>query len=365
MRVDRGRSSYHPRWMRRWRRERAKARVDAAVAALAEEPVEALVVMTDDAPDDDALVVADSGMSAAPPVVDAQAELLKLFEVVTSMCDHVIGYIEADRAERQVMMDTLAQLGRVIVDGAAAAVAASAAQQVAAQPVAAPAPPLEVTNTNPPPLAEPRPNESAELRVPDPRPNPIAHAMRERVIGGSMPAGPEPVISLPDPEPVIDLPRHEPILDLPRHEPVLDLGDPDLADAEPAPEPQPDFMTIPPAPNGTPSASVEIAVEVRGRFGDRWVAGFEICEVMTTPAGPRYRLRRRRDGAVLPELFDATNLRHVETFDELAGVDLNGATANGGTSNGGTSNGAATNGATTNGSTPRPVNGSAGYWSRS
>ena len=80
--------------------------------------------------------------------------------------------------------------------------------------------------------------------------------MRERVIGGSMPAGPEPVINLPDPEPVIDLPRHEPILDLPRHEPVLNLADLAEADpdAEPAPEPQPEFMSIPAAPNGTPSS---------------------------------------------------------------------------------------------------------------
>ena len=73
---------------------------------------------------------------------------------------------------------------------------------------------------------------------------------------------------------------------------------------------------------------------------------------MTTPEGPRYRLRRRRDGAVLPELFDASNIRHVETFDELDGVGLNGATSNGATSNGA-------------GPSPRPVNGSAGYWSRS
>jgi hypothetical protein len=28
-------------------------------------------------------------------------------------------------------------------------------------------------------------------------------------------------------------------------------------------------------------------------------------------------LRRRKDGVVLPELFDAVNIRHVETFEEL------------------------------------------------
>jgi hypothetical protein len=63
----------------------------------------------------------------------------------------------------------------------------------------------------------------------------------------------------------------------------------------------------------------DIAVEVRGQFGDRWVDGFEICEVMTTPSGPRYRLRRQRDGLVLPELFDATNIRHDESFGRAHG----------------------------------------------
>ncbi len=38
---------------------------------------------------------------------------------------------------------------------------------------------------------------------------------------------------------------------------------------------------------------------------------------MTTPSGVRYRLRRRIDGVVLPELFDAADIRHVETFQEL------------------------------------------------
>jgi hypothetical protein len=39
---------------------------------------------------------------------------------------------------------------------------------------------------------------------------------------------------------------------------------------------------------------------------------------METPEGHRYRLRRHRDGVILPELFDATSIRHVETFDQLA-----------------------------------------------
>lgn len=250
---------------------------------------------------------------AVPPPAEIQPELLRLFEVVTSMCDHVIGYIEADRAERQLMMETLAQLGRVITDGAAAAVAAASAPRLSS---AAPTPaPIEI------------PTET--------RAEPFAFVKRERVIGGSMPAGPDPAIgpaAEPAIEPEIELaiePAAEPAVSEPIVDAVIDLV---------APEPEPE---------SAPSAMMKIAVEVRGRFGDRWVDGFEICEVMTTPAGPRYRLRRHRDGVVLPELFDATNIRHVETFDQLDGVGMNGSQSNRTQSNG----------------TERP--GATGYWSRS
>ena len=33
-----------------------------------------------------------------------------MLEVVTRMCDHVIEYIEADRAERRVLVETLGQI---------------------------------------------------------------------------------------------------------------------------------------------------------------------------------------------------------------------------------------------------------------
>jgi hypothetical protein len=36
-----------------------------------------------------------------------------------------------------------------------------------------------------------------------------------------------------------------------------------------------------------------------------------------------YRLRRQRDGAILPQLFEAASIRHVETFQEL-GSDRKG-----------------------------------------
>jgi len=85
---------------------------------------------------------------------------------------------------------------------------------------------------------------------------------------------------------------------------------------------QPVPERVPPAAVTEWRAEEATAVEVRGRFGDRWVDGFEICEVTTTADGPRYRLRRHRDGAVLPELFDAASIRHVETFDQLSSDQL-------------------------------------------
>jgi hypothetical protein len=119
------------------------------------------------------------------------------------------------------------------------------------------------------PASEAHAGESA------PDDEPFVHG-RERVIGGSMPAGPEPIIDLVAPE----------------------------APWEPAPAP------------ATRTSATDAAVEVRGRIGDRWVHGFEICEVITTPAGPRYRLRRRLDGVVLPELFEASSIRHVDPVEQ-------------------------------------------------
>jgi hypothetical protein len=280
------------------------------------ESVEALVVNDESGAAETAPVpVAD-----ARPTVDTQTELLRLFEVVTTMCDHVIGYIEADRAERQLMMETLAQLGRIITDGAAAAVAANAAQ-----PVTSSASPLEI------------PADPGTPRIAA-KPEPFAFAKRERVIGGSMPAGPEPIIDLAQAE----------------AEPDDDVRAPAFPDQTSARAAHPAGSGLETAP---PATSMEIAVQVRGRFGDRWVDGFEICEVMTTPSGPRYRLRRQRDGVVLPELFDATNIRHVETFDQLDGAGHNRSAKNGAGKNGVTVNGSGTNGTTNNGAT--------GYWSRS
>jgi hypothetical protein len=163
----------------------------------------------------------------APPGggIEMQTEFLRVLEVVTRMCDHVIEYIEADRAERKIMVETLGQLARVIA-----------------------------TNTNA--------VESAAMRH-----VPVPTVGVEHVIGGSMERGPDPVVDLREPE-----------------------------------------------------ATADIRVEVRCSFGEgeRWVDGFEIIDVTDSDDGPMYRLRRQRDGAILPQLFEAASIRHVETFQELS-----------------------------------------------
>jgi hypothetical protein len=49
-------------------------------------------------------------------------------------------------------------------------------------------------------------------------------------------------------------------------------------------------------------------VEVRTRFDDSWGRGFEIAEVHDE-GGPRYRVRRRSDGSVLPTWFADDDVR--------------------------------------------------------
>lgn len=48
-------------------------------------------------------------------------------------------------------------------------------------------------------------------------------------------------------------------------------------------------------------------VEVRSRFDERWTRGFEVADIVgdddAGTDGPRYRIRRRSDGSVLPSLF--------------------------------------------------------------
>jgi hypothetical protein len=59
----------------------------------------------------------------------------------------------------------------------------------------------------------------------------------------------------------------------------------------------------------TPDVLRHESVEVHCRFGDRWVGGFEVVEVVPGDTGAVYRLRRRSDDSVLPTLFDERDIR--------------------------------------------------------
>jgi hypothetical protein len=53
----------------------------------------------------------------------------------------------------------------------------------------------------------------------------------------------------------------------------------------------------------------DIGTAVSCRFGDQWIDGVEIVEVIGEPNQITYRLRRRQDGYVLPPLFGSSDLR--------------------------------------------------------
>ncbi len=50
-------------------------------------------------------------------------------------------------------------------------------------------------------------------------------------------------------------------------------------------------------------------VEVRSRFEAAWTRGFEVVERVTEVPEPRYKVRRRSDGSILPVAFDEHDLR--------------------------------------------------------
>lgn len=64
----------------------------------------------------------------------------------------------------------------------------------------------------------------------------------------------------------------------------------------------------------TPDVARHESVEVHCRFGDRWVGGFEVAEVVPGDGGAVYRLRRRSDDSVLPTLFDERDIRFRVSF---------------------------------------------------
>lgn len=63
------------------------------------------------------------------------------------------------------------------------------------------------------------------------------------------------------------------------------------------------------ATDATPDVLRHESVEVHCRFGDRWVGGFEVVDVVRSDGGAVYRLRRRSDDSVLPTLFDERDIR--------------------------------------------------------
>jgi hypothetical protein len=188
-------------------------------------------------------------------LIDIAAQLTHALERVTTMCDHVIQYVEVDRAERHAMLEAERAERRLTLEALGQLVRAAGGQ-----------PP-----TLPASLAQ--------------------HA--ERLLGGSMPAGPEV-----DAEPEL----------------VLDL------------------------------TAEDRGPQVRCRFDDVWLDGFEVSEVMHEDEGVRYRLRRVADGTSLPELFTSDDIRPVEHPDALAHLENIDDTPK-------------------NGSTHGSANGSSSHWS--
>jgi hypothetical protein len=58
-------------------------------------------------------------------------------------------------------------------------------------------------------------------------------------------------------------------------------------------------------------------VEVRSRFDRAWARGFEIAEQVAAEGAPRYRLRRRSDGSVLPALFGDDEVREEKRRNDM------------------------------------------------
>jgi hypothetical protein len=66
-------------------------------------------------------------------------------------------------------------------------------------------------------------------------------------------------------------------------------------------------------------------VEVKSRFGDRWIPGFEIVDVALEADGTvSYGLRRRIDGAVLPVRFRGDDVRRLPVPIDGSGDPLVG-----------------------------------------
>lgn len=124
---------------------------------------------------------------------------------------------------------------------------------------------------------------------------------RTTVIGGTVdPDQTTTPAVIPTPAEVVDDPMMHSDIDLEAEE---HADETDVAETLTTPIPAAAIRQVPPRDG----------VEVRCRFGDRWVGGFEVCEVIRFDDEIRYRLRRRSDGSVLPTLFDQKDLRFFTT----------------------------------------------------
>ncbi len=95
-------------------------------------------------------------------------------------------------------------------------------------------------------------------------------------------------------------------------EPASDAIDLTTDHAEPQIEPAAEtVIELPAEVPVAPATRAErpLECEVHLRFGDRWIDGFQIEETIDTGPNIQFRLRRRVDGWVLPELFDESEVR--------------------------------------------------------
>jgi len=92
---------------------------------------------------------------------------------------------------------------------------------------------------------------------------------------------------------------------LPNTEVSLDPEHVDPAPVDPAP--------VEPAP--IDDGPLRARLHVQCRFGDRWVDGFEILEVVQSEGGLRCTVQRDADGYVLPTLFGPEDIRPSSSVD--------------------------------------------------
>jgi hypothetical protein len=145
-------------------------------------------------------------------------------------------------------------------------------------------------------------------------------ALRPTIVGGTVdPELAEPVVA----DAALDAPTPAVEIDL-EAEAAIDAHTDVHADPEmPAPIVETNAFTAVPSfsdtdaiPTAAPPELPRDGVEVRCRFGDRWVTGFEVCEVIRFDDVTRYRLRRRSDGSVLPTLFEDRDVRFFSSLGE-------------------------------------------------